>query len=58
MEKTTLKAKKDREELQSELDDLTGRSKGDAKRATEVICGSDFHRNELINTYFDHSSLE
>eukprot|EP00752_Nemacystus_decipiens_P006829 g6131.t1 len=36
MEKTTLKAKKDREELQRELDDLTGRSKGDALRATEI----------------------
>lgn len=32
-----MKAKKDREELQRELDDLTGRSKGDALRATEVI---------------------
>lgn len=37
MEKTTLKARKDREELQRELDDLTGRSRGDALRATEVM---------------------
>jgi len=36
MEKTTKKARLDREQLQTELDELTGRSKGDAKRATEV----------------------
>eukprot|EP00903_Cladosiphon_okamuranus_P011947 g11221.t1 len=36
MEKATLKARKDREDLQRELDDLTGRSKGDALRATEI----------------------
>lgn len=36
MEKTTKKARLDREQLQSELDELTGRSKGDAVRATEV----------------------
>ncbi len=38
MEKTTKKARLDREQLQNELNDLTGRSKGDAKRATEVGC--------------------
>lgn len=36
MEKTTKKAALDRAELQKELDDLTGRSRGDAMRATEV----------------------
>ncbi|CBN77803.1 structural maintenance of chromosomes 1 protein [Ectocarpus siliculosus] len=36
MEKTTKKAALDRAELQSQLDELTGRSKGDALRATEI----------------------
>ncbi|CAB1120002.1 unnamed protein product [Ectocarpus sp. CCAP 1310/34] len=37
MEKTTKKAALDRAELQRQLDELTGRSKGDAVRATEVL---------------------
>lgn len=36
MEKTTKKAALDRAELQSQLNELTGRSTGDARRAKEV----------------------
>lgn len=44
MEKATKKAALDRTELQRELKELTGRSEGDAHRATEVclavVCAS------------------
>lgn len=36
MEKTSKKAAVDRQELQKELDELNGRSKGDAQKAKEV----------------------
>lgn len=40
MEKTTRKAGLDRQELQKELDELTGRTKGDAQKAIKVCMTS------------------